>query len=144
MCMLSHFSCVQLFVTLWIIAFQGPLCMRILQARISEWVAIPSSRRFFLTEGLNSHLLHLHCRRVLYLLSYQGHSLHQQVGSLALVPAGKPDFMDTCIQMAQKQRVTWDIASFSLTLSAGAGTSDPEQMKSLSEVCKAPHTIESI
>ena len=32
----------------------------------------------------------------------------------------------------------------SLTLSAGAGTYDPEQMKSFSEVCKAPHTVESI
>ena len=29
----------------------------ILQARILEWVAIPSSRGIFLTQGLNSHLL---------------------------------------------------------------------------------------
>ena len=40
-CVLSGFRCVQLFVTLWAIAHQAPL---ILQARILEWVAMPSSR----------------------------------------------------------------------------------------------------
>ena len=43
----------------------------ILQARILKWVAIPSSRGIFLTQGLNLHLLCL---------------LHWQVGSLPLVP----------------------------------------------------------
>ena len=43
-CMLSHFSRVQLFATPWTVAFQGPLSMRILLARILEWVAIPSSK----------------------------------------------------------------------------------------------------
>ena len=38
---LSH---VRLFVTPWAIACQAPLSMGILQARIVEWVAIPSSR----------------------------------------------------------------------------------------------------
>ena len=37
-CVLSHFSCVQLFATLWILVHW------ILQARIPEWVAMPSSR----------------------------------------------------------------------------------------------------
>ena len=37
-------SRVQLFVTPWIIAHQAPLSMGILQARILEWVAMPSSR----------------------------------------------------------------------------------------------------
>ena len=41
----SHFSPVQLFVTLWIVALQAPLSMRILQARTLEWVAISYSRR---------------------------------------------------------------------------------------------------
>ena len=40
----SHFSRVQLFVTLWIIACQAPLSMGIFQARILESVAMPSSR----------------------------------------------------------------------------------------------------
>ena len=40
-CVLSRFSCVRLCATLWTIASQAPLSMRILQARILEWVAMP-------------------------------------------------------------------------------------------------------
>ena len=43
---LSHFSCVRLFATLWTVACQAPLSMGILPARILEWVAIPSFRGF--------------------------------------------------------------------------------------------------
>ena len=43
-CVLSHFSCVQLCETLWTVARQTPLPMGVLQARILEWVAMPSSR----------------------------------------------------------------------------------------------------
>ena len=43
-CMLSRFSNVQHYVTLWTVARQAPLSMEILQARILEWVAMPSSR----------------------------------------------------------------------------------------------------
>ena len=39
---LSH---VRLFATPWVVACQAPLSMEILQARILEWVAMPSSRR---------------------------------------------------------------------------------------------------
>ena len=42
---LSRFNHVWLFVTLWTVACQAPLSMRILQAKILEWVAMPSSRR---------------------------------------------------------------------------------------------------
>ena len=45
--MLSHFSHVQLFVTLGTVACQAPLSMGILQAWILEWVALPSSRGSF-------------------------------------------------------------------------------------------------
>ena len=38
-CVLSYFSRVQLFVTLWTKPPQAPLSMGILQARILEWVA---------------------------------------------------------------------------------------------------------
>ena len=38
LCVLSHFSCVRLFATLWIVV------LGILQARILEWVTMPSSR----------------------------------------------------------------------------------------------------
>ena len=44
-CILSHFSCVQLFVTLWTVARQPPLVLGILQARILEWATVPFSRR---------------------------------------------------------------------------------------------------
>ena len=37
-------SCVQLFATPWTGAYQVPLSMGILQAKIQEWVAMPSSR----------------------------------------------------------------------------------------------------
>ena len=47
----------QLFETLWTVAHQAPLPTGVLQARILEWVAIPSSRGFFLTQGLNPGLL---------------------------------------------------------------------------------------
>ena len=40
----SHFSCVRLVATLWTVAHQAPLSLRILQARILEWVDIPYSR----------------------------------------------------------------------------------------------------
>ena len=43
-CMLSHFSRVQLFATLWTVACQAPLSTGILQARILECVATPSSK----------------------------------------------------------------------------------------------------
>ena len=42
--MLSRFSQVRLFATPWTVARQAPLSMEILQARILEWVAMPSSR----------------------------------------------------------------------------------------------------
>ena len=38
------FSCVRLFATPWTVAPQAPLSMGILQARILDWVAMPSSR----------------------------------------------------------------------------------------------------
>ena len=43
-CVLSHLSCVRLFATPWAISYQAPLSTGILQARVLEWVAMPSSR----------------------------------------------------------------------------------------------------
>ena len=57
-------------VTPWTAACQAPLSMGILQARILEWVAMPSSRGIFPTQGLNPGLLQ--CRWILYHLSYRG------------------------------------------------------------------------
>ena len=44
MCCAELLSCVRLFVIPWTVALQAPLAMGILQARILEWVAMPSSR----------------------------------------------------------------------------------------------------
>ena len=38
-CMLSHFSCVQLFVTLWTVAHQAPLSMGF--SRQEHWSGLP-------------------------------------------------------------------------------------------------------
>ena len=45
-CMLSHFSCVLFYVTLGTIAHQASV-HGILQARILEWISMPSSRESF-------------------------------------------------------------------------------------------------
>ena len=66
---LSHFSCIRLFAMLWTVACQAPLSIGILQARILEWIAMPSSRGIFPTQGSNPQLLHL---------------LHWEAGSLPL------------------------------------------------------------
>ena len=68
---LSH---VRLFATLWTIAHQAPLSMGILQARILEWVAMGSSRGSSLPRNRT---------RISCLLLWQ-------MGSLPLVPLGKP------------------------------------------------------
>ena len=65
---LSH-SVMSNSATPYIVACQAPLSMGILQARILEWVAMPSSRRIFPTQGLNPGLLH--CRWILYYLNYE-------------------------------------------------------------------------
>ena len=46
-CMLSPFNHLHLFMTPWTVAHQAPLSMRILQARILEWAAMPSIRGAF-------------------------------------------------------------------------------------------------
>ena len=44
LCCAGSLSRVQFFVIPWIAAHQAPLSMGIIQARILEWVAMPSSR----------------------------------------------------------------------------------------------------
>ena len=58
---------VRLFATPWTVVHG------ILQARIPEWVAYPFSSGIFLTQESKRGLLH--CRRILYQLSYQGSPL---------------------------------------------------------------------
>ena len=98
----SHFTCVQLFVTAWTVAHQAPLSMGF--SRREYWIGLlfpsPGSKSrsvmsnsaspwdflgqntevgsysllqgIFPTQGLNPGLLH--CRQILCLLSYQGNS----------------------------------------------------------------------
>ena len=58
-CVLSRFSRVQLFVTLWTAACQAPLSLGFLQARILEWVAMPSSRRTSKRECFSSSSIYI-------------------------------------------------------------------------------------
>ena len=53
----------------WAVACQAPLSMRLLEARVLEWIAMPSSRGIFPLEGWNPGLLH--CKQILYWLSHQ-------------------------------------------------------------------------
>ena len=68
-CALSPFSCVLLFVTLWTVAHQAPLFLGILQARILEWVAMPSSKGSSLPSTLNPYFLRvLYCSQIVLVL----------------------------------------------------------------------------
>ena len=73
-CVLSHFICVQLFVTPWTVACQTSLSMGF--SRQEHWSGLPfPSPGDLLTQELNPHLLHL---------------LYWQVGSLPLAPPLAP------------------------------------------------------
>ena len=72
-CVISHFSYVWLFVTLWTVACQAPLSMGF--SRQEDWSGLPHPSPEDLPHpGLNPCPLHL---------------LNWQIGSLVLVPPGK-------------------------------------------------------
>ena len=73
-CVLSPFSCVRIFATLWTVVYQAPLSMGF--SRQEYWSGLPCPPPgIFLTQGMNPCFLCL---------------LYWQVGSLPLVPPGKP------------------------------------------------------
>ena len=80
-CMLSHFSCVRIFETLWPMAHRAPLSMGILRifpamSRQEYWSGLPCPPPGDIpTQGSNPHLFCL---------------LHWQAGSLPLAPSGNP------------------------------------------------------
>ena len=80
-CVWIHLSHIWLLATLWTVACQAPLSMGILQAKIPEWVAMPSFPGTFPTQGSNLGLLPLlHCRRILYLWATgEAHAFHKTV-----------------------------------------------------------------
>ena len=73
--MLSGFSCVPLFATLWTVALQAPLFMGFSRQEYWSWVAMPFSRGSSQPRDWTN-------------VSYI--SLNWQMGSLPLVPPGKP------------------------------------------------------
>ena len=71
LCMLSSFSCVWLFVTLWTIAHPlGLLCLWGSPGKNTGMGCLSLLQGIFPTQGLN--LGFLHCRQILYHLSHQG------------------------------------------------------------------------
>ena len=80
MCVLSHFSCVQLCATLWTVACQAPLSMGF--SRQEYWSGQPfPSPEDFPTQGLNLGLQYY--RQILYHLSHQSQGNHS--GKLAQI-----------------------------------------------------------
>ena len=79
-CMLSRFSHVRLFATLWTVAHQAPPSMRF--SRQEYWSGLPCpSPGIVLTQGSSPRLLHI---------------LHWRVASLPLAPPGKPGGRQRC------------------------------------------------
>ena len=70
MCMLSHFSCVQLFVTPWTVAHQAPLPWDS-PGKITGVGYYALLQDIFPTQGSNLDFLHY---RLIYQLSHQGGS----------------------------------------------------------------------
>ena len=73
-------SCVRLFVTPWMVAYQAPQSLGFSRQEYWSGLLFPPPG-IFLTQGLNPHLLHL---------------LYWQAGSLPLVPPGKPQWLALC------------------------------------------------
>ena len=69
LCWAQSLSHVLFFASPWTVAHKAPLSMWILQ-RILEWVAMPSSRGIFPTQGSNSGVPHY--KWIRYWLSHQG------------------------------------------------------------------------
>ena len=87
---LSCFGRVWLFVTPRTVARWDPLSLGILQARILEWDAMPSSRGIFLIQELNPHLSY--CGYILYRLNHQespysNHSYFNSLSDNSNIPA---------------------------------------------------------
>ena len=76
-------------VTPWTVAHHAPLSIGILQARILEWVAMPSSKGPSGSQGLNPGLPH--CREILYQLSYQGSPMLAFIQPLFILPIQPTD-----------------------------------------------------
>ena len=92
--MLSH-SVVSDSATPLTAAGQAPLSMGVLQVRILEWIAMPSSRGIFPTQGLNPGLPH--CKQILY---------HLRQGSLRILERIAYSFSRGTSQPRNRSRVS--------------------------------------
>ena len=89
-CVLSHFSHVHLFVTLWTVVCQAPLTTGS-SGKNTGVACYALLQGIFLTQGSDPHLFHL---------------LHRQVGSLPLVPPRKPMLQST-VSQSQTRLSEW-------------------------------------
>ena len=96
---LSH---VWLFETPWTVACQDPLSMGILQARILECVAMTSSRGSSQPRDSNQGLLH--CRWILYQLSYKRSPQHPIFKKLDLE---HPFMCHNCLSLGLLSTTYW-------------------------------------
>ena len=102
------------------VAHRAPLSMRILQARILEWVAMPFSRGIFPTQGSNPGLLH--CRQILYRLRHQGSPRNKNDDGKTQDPIGLGealcDTLTMCPESGQRYpKPYFSIFSMSITCS---------------------------
>ena len=103
-CVLSHCSCVRLFVTLCTVACQAPVSMGF--SRQEYWIRLPCSPPgggVFPTQESNWYLLCL---------------LHWHVGSLPLAPPGKPIQKLSLAKLIQFMFST-NISSYKLSIMVG-------------------------
>ena len=90
------------------------------QVRTLEQVAMPSSRRILLTQGLNPGLPH--CRQTLYHLSHQG-SQDQSQGLVSSIPGGLsaalPGLLHTRSLISSRRGLCRDILQSSFPIGEG-------------------------
>ena len=97
-CMLSRFSRVQLFATLWTVACQTALSMGFPSNNTGvDCHVLPQG--IFLTQGLNRGLLH--CRQILYSLSYREALNLNRIRDSSLLQGGKQSTWMRSIQVGR-------------------------------------------
>ena len=116
-CMLSCFSHVQLFAILWIVPHLAPLYMGSLQARILEWVALPSSR------GSSQPRDWIQTMQADSLLSEPpGKPKNTEVGSLSFLQGNFPNPGSELMFLAPGKNIAVDCLVFLQGIFSGWGT----------------------
>ena len=124
--LLSHFSHVWLFVTLWTVACHPPRSSihGILQARIVGWVAMTSSREFSWPRDWAHVSLSL---------------LHWQAGSLPLAPPGKPFvYISMYINIYDNSLYIYAFSSVQFSRSVVSNSLWPHELQHTRPPCPTP------